>query len=174
MFNPPTDDHKNQEPLVFDASVLRHQSNIPKQFIWPDAEKPGDKATELSVPLIDLGGFLSGDPAAAMEATRLVREACQKHGFFLVVNHGVDDKLIYKAHQYMDSFFGLPLAKKQRAQRKLGEHCGYASSFIGRFSSKLPWKETLSFSYSAEKKSSNAVQEYFLNKMGEDFSEFGY
>ncbi|CBI24470.3 unnamed protein product, partial [Vitis vinifera] len=116
MFNPPTDDHKNQEPLVFDASVLRHQSNIPKQFIWPDAEKPGDKATELSVPLIDLGGFLSGDPAAAMEATRLVREACQKHGFFLV---------------------------------------------------------TLSFSYSAEKKSSNAVQEYFLNKMGEDFSEFG-
>lgn len=173
MFNPPTDDHKNQEPLVFDASVLRHQSNIPKQFIWPDAEKPGDKATELSVPLIDLGGFLSGDPAAAMEATRLVREACQKHGFFLVVNHGVDDKLIYKAHQYMDSFFGLPLAKKQRAQRKLGEHCGYASSFIGRFSSKLPWKETLSFSYSAEKKSSNAVQEYFLHKMGEDFSKFG-
>lgn len=174
MLNLPANSPQNQEQLVFDASVLRHQYNIPSQFIWPDEEKPGNNTRELSVPLIDLGGFLSGDPAAGMEATRLVREACLKHGFFLVVNHGVDAKLISEAHGKMDSFFGLPLSEKQRAQRKVGELCGYASSFTGRFSSKLPWKETLSFSYSAEKNSSNAVQEYLQNKMGENFSEFGY
>ncbi|KAA8539854.1 hypothetical protein F0562_026546 [Nyssa sinensis] len=162
-----------QKPLVFDAAVLRHQSNIPKQFIWPDHEKPHPDAPELPVPLIDLGGFLSGDPVAAMEASRLVGKACRKHGFFLVVNHGVNSKLISEAHRYMDFFFQLPLSEKQRAQRKLGEHCGYASSFTGRFSSKLPWKETLSFRYSAEKNSSNIVQEYFRNTMGEDFSQFG-
>ena len=175
MLNPPTstEDHQIQEPLIFDASVLRHQTNIPKQFIWPDDEKPVDKARELVVPLIDLGGFLSGDPAKAMEATNLVRDACQKHGFFLVVNHGVDGKLIQEAHNYINSFFGLPLEEKQSAQRKLGEHCGYASSFIGRFSSKLPWKETFSFGYSAKQNSSSAVKEYIRNKMGESFSEFG-
>ncbi|KAJ7975624.1 Gibberellin 20-oxidase [Quillaja saponaria] len=165
---------QEKEPLVFDASLLRHQPNIPKQFIWPDDEKPCSNAPELQVPLVDLGGFLSGDPVAAIEASRLVGEACQKHGFFLVVNHGIDSKLIFDAHKYMDDFFELPLSQKQRAQRKAGEHCGYASSFTGRFSSKLPWKETLSFQFrDDEKKSSKVVQEYLSNTMGKDFDQFG-
>ncbi|PSR93386.1 Gibberellin 20 oxidase [Actinidia chinensis var. chinensis] len=169
---PPMPQHV-QKPLIFDASVLQHEPNIPQQFIWPDHEKPSSAAPELSVPLVDLGGFLSGDPAAAAEASRMVGEACLKHGFFLVVNHGVNARLISDAHCYMDSFFELPLCEKQRAQRKMGEHCGYASSFTGRFSSKLPWKETLSFRFSAEEDSSNIVQDYFKNTMGEDFNRFG-
>ncbi|KAF8398853.1 hypothetical protein HHK36_014717 [Tetracentron sinense] len=171
---PPGDDTKDEhQSLVFDASVLRHQSNIPIQFVWPDKEKPCPVARELLVPLIDLGGFLSGDPIASLEASRLVSEACQKHGFFLVVNHGINPRLIANAHDYMDFFFDLPLSEKQSAQRKHGEHCGYASSFTRRFSSKLPWKETLSLRYSAEKQSSNIVEKYLLNTMGEAFGQFG-
>lgn len=169
------DEYKDdKKPLVFDAKVLRHQSNIPQQFIWPDDERPCVNAPKLPVPLIDLADFLSGNPVAAMEASRLVGEACQKHGFFLVVNHGVSKRLIADAHRYMDNFFELPLCQKQKAQRKIGEHCGYASSFTGRFSSKLPWKETLSFRYSAETKSPKLVQDYFRDTMGEDFADFGY
>ncbi|KAL0322154.1 UNVERIFIED_CONTAM: Gibberellin 20 oxidase 1 [Sesamum calycinum] len=104
----------------------------------------------------------------------MVDQACKHHGFFLVVNHGIDARLITDAHRYMDDFFEQPLEKKQRAQRKLGEHCGYASSFTGRFSSKLPWKETLSFEYSAEKGSSHIVEDYFCRTLGEDFSNLGY
>ncbi|XP_015967515.1 gibberellin 20 oxidase 1 [Arachis duranensis] len=160
-------------PLVFDASILRHQHQIPSQFIWPDEEKPSLQVSKLVIPLIDLGGFLSGDPAATMEAVRLVGEACKKHGFFLVVNHGINADLISNAHSYMDDFFELPLSEKQRAQRKTGEHCGYASSFTGRFSSKLPWKETLSFQFSAEKNSPKIVKEYLSNTMGKEFEQFG-
>ncbi|CAL5323107.1 unnamed protein product [Camellia sinensis] len=170
---PPPPLPKDDQPLVFDASVLRHEQNIPAQFIWPDHEKPCPTAPELSVPLVDLGGFLSGDPKAAAEASRVVGEACRKHGFFLVVNHGVDATLISDAHSNMDSFFELPLCEKQRVQRKVGEHCGYASSFTGRFSSKLPWKETLSFRYSAEENCSSIVNDYFMNRMGENFVQFG-
>lgn len=171
-----TQQHKedDQQSLVFDASVLRYESDIPKQFIWPDDEKPCPNTPELPVPLIDLGDFLSGNPEAAMKASKLVGEACEKHGFFLVVNHGVEEGLISDAHRYMEDFFGLPLFQKQRAQRKVGEHCGYASSFTGRFSSKLPWKETLSFRYTADQSSSNVVKDYLCNAMGEDFEEFGY
>lgn len=172
--HPKEEPEDEQKALVFDASVLRHQTNIPQQFIWPDDEKPCSYAPELTVPLIDFRGFLSGDPASATEASRLVGEACRKHGFFLVVNHGVDDKLIADAHRYMDDFFQLPLSTKQSVQRKVGEHCGYASSFTGRFCSKLPWKETLSFRYSAHQNSSNVVKEYMHNTMGEDFNQFGY
>ncbi|KAJ8752948.1 hypothetical protein K2173_008683 [Erythroxylum novogranatense] len=162
-----------QSSFVFDARKLMHQSNIPQQFIWPDDEKPCVNAPELQVPLIDFGGFLSDDPVAAKEASRLVGEACRKHGFFLVVNHGVDKKLISDAHRYMDSFFELSLCEKQKAQRKAGEHCGYASSFTGRFLSKLPWKETLSFRFSAEKNSAEIVQNYLLEKLGQEFEELG-
>ncbi|GAA0142644.1 oxygenase [Lithospermum erythrorhizon] len=162
-----------QKSLVFDSSVLRYEQNIPTQFIWPDHEKPCGSARELNVPHIDLGGFLSGNQIEGLEASRLVGEACSKHGFFLVVNHGVDADLIRDAHRYMDMFFQLPLQEKQKVRRKIGESCGYASSFTERFSSKLPWKETLSIQYSAEENSSNVVQEYFQNTMGQDFSTLG-
>ncbi|XP_027161707.1 gibberellin 20 oxidase 1-D [Coffea eugenioides] len=164
---------QQQNPLVFDASVLQHQTSIPTQFIWPDHEKPSPNSRELAVPLVDLGGFLSGSPSAAKEASRIVGEACRKHGFFLVVNHGVDAGLISDAHRCMDSFFEQPLCEKQKAQRKVGEHCGYASSFTGRFSSKLPWKETLSFQFSAAKESSHIVEEYFEKTLGHQFLHLG-
>lgn len=158
----------------FNTSILKHEHNIPTQFIWPDDEKPGSQTPpELQVPPIDLGGFLSGDPVAVSNSTRLANEACKKHGFFLVFNHGVDSKLLAKAHEAMDVFFEQPFSQKQRALRKQGDHCGYASSFVGRFATKLPWKETLSFPYSADHKSSNMVEDYFFNKMGSEFQEFG-
>lgn len=168
-----TNKHKDDHPkrsLVFDATVLQHQSNIPPQFVWPDDEKPCANPPELDVPLIDLQGFLSGDPSASLRASKLVGEACREHGFFLVVNHGVDAGLISDAHRYMDQFFLQPLHEKQRAQRKLGEHCGYASSFTGRFSTKLPWKETLSFEFSPH---THIVEDYFHQTLGDDYTHLG-
>lgn len=164
---------EQNKPLVFDASVLQHKTNIPAQYIWPDHEKPCPNPRELVVPLVDLGGFLSGSPDAAEEAARMVGEACREHGFFLVVNHGVDAALISDAHRYMDFFFDQPLSEKQKAWRKIGEHCGYASSFTGRFSSKLPWKETLSFQFSADKNSSHIVENYFEKTLGHEFVHLG-
>lgn len=165
---------KSPMPLIFDASHMKHESNIPKQFIWPDDEKPCLVTEELTLPLIDLREFFSGDPSAAQQASRLVGEACRSHGFFLVVNHGIDTNLISNAHRNMDAFFDLPLFEKQKAQRKTGEASGYASSFTGRFSTKLPWKETLSFGYSAKEDSSHIVEEYFQTTLGESFNHLGY
>lgn len=171
--------HSYDQPnksLIFDAVVLRSQLNIPPQFVWPDHERPAAAAApELDVPVVDLAEFLSGGDASSSAAARLVGEACRKHGFFLVVNHGVGADLIAAAHRYMDRFFEQPLHEKQRALRKQGEHCGYASSFTGRFSSKLPWKETLSFQYSPPQGGSppRIVEDYFRTKLGEDFAHLG-
>ncbi|KAJ0448716.1 putative ent-kaurene synthase [Helianthus annuus] len=164
-----------QNHLTFDASFLQNETSIPQQFVWPEEEKPRREPPppQLHVPPIDLKGFFTGEPLAVSNAAQLIDSACRKHGFFQVVNHGIDSRLINEAHKIMDLFFGMPLSEKQRAQRKLGEYCGYASSFTNRFSSKLPWKETLSLRYSADPKCSNLVQDYFLNVMGEDFSYIG-
>ncbi|PRQ57939.1 putative ent-kaurene synthase [Rosa chinensis] len=163
----------DQTPVIFDSQVIQYQSNIPYQFIWPDHEKPIPNRPDILAPAIDLNGFLSGDPAIVANSIRLVDEACKKHGFFLIVNHGVDPELLAKAHEYMDVFFEMKLSEKNRAQRKVGESYGYASSFTGRFNSNLPWKETLSFRYSAESQSSTVVKDYFVNTLGEDFREIG-
>lgn len=67
----------------------------------------------------------------------------------------------------------MPFLEKQRAGKKAGDISGYASSFTNRFSSKLPWKETLSFRYSADQQSAYKVEDYFSNVIGEDFRQFG-
>ncbi|GJW43912.1 gibberellin 20 oxidase 1-D-like protein [Tanacetum coccineum] len=173
--SPIVDPKSRQNPLIFDASILQKETSIPQQFVWPEDEKPrhGPPPPQLHVPPIDLKGFLSGEPNAMSNASQLVDLACRKHGFFQVINHGIDSRLINEAHKIMDYFFKMPLLEKQRAERRVGEYCGYASSFTNRFSSKLPWKETLSFRYSADPQCLNLVQDYFLNVMGEDFSHFG-
>ncbi|KFK26790.1 gibberellin 20-oxidase [Arabis alpina] len=166
----PKQDLENDEtpPLIFNPTLLNLQSQIPNQFIWPDEEKPSTDIPELNVPFIDLSSQDS-----TLEASRLIAEACTKHGFFLVVNHGVSESLVSEAHRFMDRFFDMPLAGKQRAQRKPGESCGYASSFTGRFSTKLPWKETLSFRFSNENSGSRTVQDYFSDTSGQEFEQFG-
>nr|AGW24314.1 GA20ox1 [Arabidopsis thaliana] len=119
-----------QTPLIFNPSMLNLQANIPNQFIWPDDEKPSINVLELDVPLIDLQNLLS-DPSSTLDASRLISEACKKHGFFLVVNHGISEELISDAHEYTSRFFDMPLSEKQRVLRKSGESVGYASSFTG-------------------------------------------
>ncbi|XP_038877324.1 gibberellin 20 oxidase 2-like [Benincasa hispida] len=163
-------------PTFSTLDLLHHHHNntskIPSQFIWPDHEKPTLDLPDLHVPLIDLMTSISGDPVALSETCLLLDQVCRKHGFFIVVNHGVDEELIAKAHEFMELFFGMKVEEKQRAERKVGEHCGYANSFIGRFSCKLPWKETLSFKYSADC-SRNVVEDYFVNALGEDWRNVG-
>lgn len=160
--------------IMYDESGFQNEQSIPTQFIWPDEEKPcSQPPPELDAVPINLGGFLSGDTVAVSTATRLVNEACKKHGFFSVINHSVDAKLLAKAQHMVDFFFAKPISQKQKAQRKNGDHCGYSSSFVGRFATKLPWKETLSFRYSADDTSLNSVENYIVNVMGQEYQEFG-
>ena len=46
------------------------------------------------LPIIDIGGLRTDDPAAKSEVARQLHQACSDIGFFYVENHGVDDTLI--------------------------------------------------------------------------------
>ncbi|KAG2277214.1 hypothetical protein Bca52824_059769 [Brassica carinata] len=171
------DANKNNPLMIFDSADLNNKSDkIPQEFVWPDHDKPSKNVPILQVPLIDLACFLSGNPFLVSEATRLVAEAAKQHGFFLVINHGIDEKLLSGACTLMDKFFKSPSCEKQKAQRKWGESSGYASSFVGRFRKNLPWKETLSFAFSPGEKSENHsqdVKEFIVKKMGDEYKDFG-
>lgn len=169
----------NLPHIGFDAKVINQQpNNIPIEFIWPDKEKPSNDVKELQVPIMDISRFLSGQDhhVSASQASRLVTEAAKIHGFFIITNHGVQEGILSRAYKCMDTFFNLPASDKQKVKREWGEISGYSDSFVGRFYTELPWKETLSFRFSAEEKLKNGTEteKYYISRtMGDINEEFG-
>ncbi|KAI3451577.1 hypothetical protein Pfo_008242 [Paulownia fortunei] len=159
--------------LVFDTSLLEKQPNLPTQFLWPHEDLAYAAQDELKDPPVDLEGFFNGDQEATDLAAAQIRTACLKHGFFQVVNHGVDARLIRAAHEQMDAFFKLPVSKKLAVKRKPGGLCGYSGAHADRFSSKLPWKETFSFTYEYANGPGLDVVNHIKSVLGQDFEEAG-
>lgn len=164
-------DGSGSSGVFFDSSLLKKQANIPKQFIWPRAERPGTLQV-LRTPVVDLEGFFKSDEASIQHSVRLIGEACSAHGVFQVINHGVSAALCQDTFQFIDHFFKLPSEVKLRARRRPGSTWGYAGAHADRFTSRLPWKETLSFGYGDGE--SERVAEYFASVLGQDFERMGY
>ena len=161
--------------LIFDSNLMRKEAIIPKEFVWPSNDLVTTAQEELHEPLVDLGVMINGgdDAAAIASAAELVREACVKHGFFQVTNHGVSQDLIDAAYREVDSIFQLPLNRKLGARRKPGGVSGYSGAHADRYSTKLPWKETFSFQYDHSNKSESQIVDYFKSVLGEDLQQSG-
>ncbi|CAD6221029.1 unnamed protein product [Miscanthus lutarioriparius] len=111
--------------VVFDAEVLSREERIPAQFVWPAEDRAPSGGgvggvEEIAIPVVDLGRFLRRGEAGLDELLRGVAEACERHGFFQVVNHGVRAALLADAYRCLDAFYARPLADKQHAQRRPG------------------------------------------------------
>jgi isopenicillin N synthase-like dioxygenase len=72
------------------------------------------------IPTVDLGPWLSGDPAARKEIARTVDEALQTAGFLLVTGHGVDPDLRSGIREAARAFFRLPAEVKQPYSARVG------------------------------------------------------
>ncbi|CAL9186938.1 unnamed protein product [Musa hybrid cultivar] len=163
--------HCSNGAVVFDTSFLRRQAKIPESFVWPRNERP-HPLEELEVPVVDLRGLFEGDEASIGRAAEASRAACVRHGFFQVINHKVDAKVSGDALDAAGDFFKLPLSTKLRARRQPGSAWGYVGAHADRFSSKLPWKETLTFGYDYGERGDGVV-DYFTSKLGEGFEPMG-
>jgi len=60
------------------------------------------------VPVIDLA-------APRLQVSQLILKACEEFGFFMVVNHGVPEKIIARMEAVGSDFFSLPESEKQRS-----------------------------------------------------------
>lgn len=156
---------------LFDSSFMHKQTIVPIEFVWPERETVSAHQA-LMEPVVDLEGFFRGDEEATQQGASIIRSACLNHGFFQVINHGVDPSLIGMAHDHMDHFFKLPACQKLRARRMPGGLWGYSGAHSDRYISKLPWKETLSFGYH-ENCSEPVVVDFFKSTLGKDFEQTG-
>lgn len=65
-----------------------------------------------TVPVIDLGPFLAGDPSGKAQVARQVRDACEQVGFLIITGHGVPAQLIDSMSAVSRQFFDLPTEEK--------------------------------------------------------------
>jgi isopenicillin N synthase-like dioxygenase len=82
----------------------------------------------MSIPSVDLGEFLSGDPVRKNQFVQNLGKAYEEIGFVAVKNHGISDKLIADLYEYVQQFFSLPLDQKKNYEIKgLAGQRGYTS-----------------------------------------------
>jgi isopenicillin N synthase-like dioxygenase len=66
----------------------------------------------MSIPVVDLADFLSGDSGLKSAFVEKLGKAYEEVGFVAVKNHGVPDTLIAHIYEYVQQFFSLPLEQK--------------------------------------------------------------
>ncbi|PNX80890.1 gibberellin 20 oxidase 2-like protein, partial [Trifolium pratense] len=161
---------ENEDKKIIDFKSLHEEAIVPKEFIWPSEDLVEGSKEELNVPIIDLEATFNGDDVALASTAEIVREACMKHGFFLVTNHGVDENLINDTYQEFVSLFKLPLSRKLSA---MGSPWGYSGAHASRFSTSLPWKEIFTFQYKHYDESETQIVDFFTSILGDDHQHAG-
>lgn len=68
----------------------------------------------MSIPVVDLGEFLSGDPEKKKAFVNQLGKAYEEVGFVAVKNHGIPGELIADLYKYVQQFFSLPSDEKRK------------------------------------------------------------
>ncbi|KAJ3699508.1 hypothetical protein LUZ61_003213 [Rhynchospora tenuis] len=112
------------EPIVPVQSLSESGARtIPARYIKPPNERPSPTTISnfhASIPVIDM----SADPE---HVAQTVGSACREWGFFQVVNHGVDPKLMRCARDTWRGFFHEPMEIKQQYANSPKTYEGYGS-----------------------------------------------
>ncbi len=82
----------------------------------------------MSIPVVDLSEFLSGDAALKSSFVQKLGSAYETVGFVAVKNHGLSDPLIAEIYEYVQEFFSLSTEdKKKYLIPELAGQRGYTS-----------------------------------------------
>lgn len=68
----------------------------------------------MSIPVVDLADFLSGDPEKKKSFVNQLGKAYEDVGFVAVKNHGIPAELIADLYKYVQQFFSLPSDEKRK------------------------------------------------------------
>ncbi len=82
----------------------------------------------MTIPVVDLAEFLSGDPAKKQQFVQALGKAYEEVGFVAVKNHGISDDLIADMYKHVQAFFAQPVEVKKRYEiPELAGQRGYTS-----------------------------------------------
>jgi len=82
----------------------------------------------MSIPVVNLADFLSGDPELKQAFVNKLGKAYEEVGFVAVKNHGIPDNLIADLYKYVQEFFSMAGDKKKKYEvAGLAGQRGYTS-----------------------------------------------
>jgi isopenicillin N synthase-like dioxygenase len=82
----------------------------------------------MSIPVVNLADFLSGDPQLKQAFVNQLGKAYEEVGFVAVKNHGIPDDLIADLYKYVQQFFAMPSDVKRKYEvAGLAGQRGYTS-----------------------------------------------
>lgn len=128
----------------------------------------------MSIPVVDLSDFLSGDADRKSKFVKQLGSAYETVGFVAVSNHGIPANLIAELYEYVQQFFSLPLEKKRKYEVPgLAGQRGYTS--FGKEHAKGSEAPDLKefFQYGQEVEDGEQVSEHYPpNVMVEEIPQF--
>ena len=65
-----------------------------------------------AIPIIDIGPYPAGEPGAIDRIAEEIHRACTEIGFFFIVNHGMDERIVDRAFDASRDFFALSIGRK--------------------------------------------------------------
>lgn len=92
-------------------------SRVPEKYIFPASDRPSTNrlsmstGTTISLPIIDLSLLQTSNRIQGLES---IAKACEEHGFFQVINHGVPCDVIRDMIDVSRQFFELPLEERAK------------------------------------------------------------
>jgi isopenicillin N synthase-like dioxygenase len=75
------------------------------------------RVSAASLPIIDISGLSSADPAGRRAVGAQLRAACLDKGFFYIKKHGVSEALVEDVFKEAAAFFALPEAQKAEVDK---------------------------------------------------------
>ena len=70
-----------------------------------------------ALPIIDISGLRSSDPAAREAVGKALHSACRDKGFFYISHHGIDPVLQQRVFEEAQHFFALPDSEKRKVDK---------------------------------------------------------
>ncbi|XP_024397864.1 protein DMR6-LIKE OXYGENASE 1 [Physcomitrium patens] len=112
-------------------ALMHKVQELPPMFVEAEDQRPvlemEAKASDM-IPIVDLSLLNSDDPAVRNALVADIAEACEKFGFFQVMNHGVEESLIRRCEAEAHTMFELPLEVKERVHRPPQTSFGYGAN----------------------------------------------
>eukprot|EP00249_Psilotum_nudum_P009129 c21726_g1_i1 orf=76-1179(+) len=120
--------------------------HVPEKYVRPPHERPCMSAVAHNeqVPVIDISGLFGEGRSKVVDE---IGQACEKWGFFQVINHGVPRDVVDRIWAAAREFFGLPADQRMRYYGELlsGKEVSYFTSHLPEKEKFSEWKDSLYF-----------------------------
>ncbi|XP_004301450.1 PREDICTED: protein SRG1-like [Fragaria vesca subsp. vesca] len=117
-------------------------NSVPSAYDEADPNDP-----EFAIPIVDMSLLTSGSPDEHAKIVRDLAKICEEWGFFIVINHGVEESLMKGMFDACHGFFSLPDEEKKEfnSGNDVTEMFKYGTSYDLALDKILLWRDFMRF-----------------------------